>query len=139
VQLISVGQNSVCGVSFGGTLECQAAWYDNPYLPTEGAPPNFQLRQSTFPSVREIHAGYKQGIVVKGDGTAVFLGEAFPPSDNPGVPFTGVTDVVAAGGDRGNACVQTSAGAVFCRVGTETRRATLGGTPLTAEVAACPL
>lgn len=139
VQMISVGQNSVCGVSFDGTLECQAAWYDNPYLPTEGNAPNFQVRQSTFPSVREVHSGFRQGIVVKGDGTAVFLGQAFPPSDNPGEPFTGVTNIIAAGGDRGNACVQTSAGAVFCRVGTAVRQATLGGAPLTARVAGCPL
>ncbi len=139
VQMISVGQNSVCGVSFDGTLECQAAWYDNPYLPTEGNAPNFQIRQTTFPSVREVHAGFRQGIVVKGDGTAVFLGQAFPPSDNPGEAFTGVTNIIAAGGDRGNACVQTSTGAVFCRVGTAVRQATLGGAALTARVAACPL
>lgn len=146
VQMISVGQNSVCGVSFDGTLECQAAWYDNPYLPTQRVDNNtqtslddFRILPTTFPSVREVHSGFKQGIVVKGDGTAVYLGDAFPPSDNPGQAFTGATDVISASGDRGNACVQTRAGAVFCRAGTAIRRATLAGAPLIAQTAACPL
>jgi hypothetical protein len=141
VQMISVGQNSVCGVSFDGTLECQAAWYDTPFLPTEGAAPNFQLRQSTFPAVREVHVGFGQGIVVRADGTAAFLGGGVvPPADNPGQPFTGVTNVVAAGGDRGSACVQNAAGAVFCRTGAASiAPATLDGAPLTAQAATCPL
>lgn len=139
LQMISVGQNSVCGVSFDGTLECQAAWYDSPFLPTEGAAPNFQVRQSTFPSVRDVHVGFGQGIVVRSDGTAAFLAQgAVPPADNPGTAFTGVTDVVASGGDRGSACVQTADGAVFCRAGTGVARATLGGAPLTAQAAPCP-
>jgi hypothetical protein len=140
VQSISVGQNSVCGVSFDGTLECQAAWYDSPFLPTEGAAPNFQVRQSTFPAVREVHVGFGQGIVVRADGTAAFLGGGVvPPADNPGQPFTGVTSIVAAGGDRGSACVQNGAGAVFCRTGTSVAQATLDGAPLTAQAATCPL
>lgn len=140
VQMISVGQNSVCGVSFGGTLECQAAWYDSPYLPTEGSAPNFQVRQSTFPSIRLVHAGFKQGIIVRSDGTAVYLpGGAIPPNDNPGQPFTGLTNIVAAGGDRGSACVQNDAGAVFCHNESGFAQATLGGAPLTARAADCPL
>lgn len=140
LQMISVGQNSVCGVSFDSTLECVAAWYDSPFLPTEGSAPNFQVRASTFPSIREVHAGFGQGIVVRSDGTAVFLaGGVVPPADNPGQPFTGVTNVIAAGGDRGSACVQTQAGAVFCRVGTGVAQATVGGAPLVAQAAACPL
>jgi hypothetical protein len=141
LQSVSVGQNSVCGVSFDGTFECQAAWYDTPFLPTEGAAPNFQLRQSTFPAVREVHVGFGQGIVVRADGTAVYLGGGVvPPADNPGQPFTGVTNVVAAGGDRGSACVQNAAGAVFCRTGAASiAPATLDGAPLTAQAATCPL
>lgn len=140
LQMISTGQNGVCGVSFGDTLECFSAWYDNPFLPTEGNAPNFQVRQSTFPSVRSVHIGYSQGIVVRSDGTAAFLpGGAQPPSDNPGQPFTGVTNVVAAGGDRGSACVLTESGSVFCRSGNAVAQATLGGAPLTAQAAACPL
>src|SRR5690606_21029722 len=105
-----------------------------------GTAPNFQLRQSTFPSVREVHVGYKQGIVVRTDGTAAFLGESGqPPADNPGQPFTGVSNIIASGGDRGSACVQTNAGAVFCRVGTGVVQATVGGAPLVAQAAACPL
>ncbi len=140
LQMISVGQNSVCGVSFDSTLECVAAWYDSPFLPTEGSAPNFQVRASTFPSIREVHAGFGQGIVVRSDGTAVFLpGGVVPPADNPGQPFTGATNVIASGGDRGSACVQTQAGAVFCRVGTGVAQATLGGAPLIAQAATCPL
>jgi len=140
LQMLSVGQNSVCGVSFDGTLECLAAWYDSPFLPTEGSAPNFQVRAATFPLVREVHAGFGQGIVVRSDGTAVFLpGGVSPPADNPGQAFTGVTNVIAAGGDRGSACVQTQAGAVFCRVGTGVSQATLGGSPLVAQAATCPL
>lgn len=140
LQMISVGQNSVCGVSFDSTLECVAAWYDSPFLPTEGSAPNFQVRASTFPAIREVHAGFGQGIVVRSDGTAAFLaGGVVPPADNPGQPFTGVTNVVAAGGDRGSACVQTQAGAVFCRVGGGVSQATLGGAPLVAQAASCPL
>lgn len=140
VQMISVGQNSVCGVSFDATLECQAAWYDSPFLPTEGSAPNFQVRQSTFPSIREVHVGFGQGIIVRADGTAAFLsGGVVPPNDNPGQPFSGVTNIVAAGGDRGSACVQTAAGAVFCRVGTGVTQATLDGAPLVAQAAQCPL
>jgi hypothetical protein len=140
LQQLSVGQNSVCGVSFDSTLECVAAWYDSPFLPTEGSAPNFQVRASTFPSVREVHVGFGQGIVVRSDGTAVFLpGGVVPPGDNPGQPFTGATNVIAAGGDRGRACVQTQAGAVFCRVGTAVSQATLAGAPLVAQAATCPL
>lgn len=140
VQMISVGQNSVCGVSFDGTLECQAAWYDSPFLPTEGAAPNFQVRQSTFPAVRSVHVGFGQGVVVRADGTAAYLGSGVvPPNDNPGQPFTGVTDIVAAGGDRGSACVLTGTGAVFCRNGDAVAQATLDGAPLTAQAASCPL
>jgi hypothetical protein len=140
LQQISVGQNSLCGVSFDATLECVAAWYDSPFLPTEGSAPNFQVRASTFPSIREVHAGFGQGIVVRTDGTAVFLpGGVVPPADNPGQAFTGVTNVIAAGGDRGSACVQTQAGAVFCRVGTGVSQATVGGAPLLAQAATCPL
>ncbi len=139
VHMISVGQNSVCGVTFNDTLACQVAFYDGPYLPTEGAAPNFQIRQSTFPAVREVHAGFRQGIVVRSDGSAVYLGENTPGADNPGVPFTGATDVIAASGDRGNACVQTRAGSVYCRVGTSIAQATIAGAPLQAQAASCPL
>jgi len=140
VQMISVGQNSVCGVSFDATLECQAAWYDSPFLPTEGMAPNFQVRQSTFPAVRSVHVGFNQGIVVRSDGTAAFLsGGVVPPNDNPGEAFTGVSNIVAAGGDRGSACVMTNAGAVFCRSGGAVTQATLDGAPLTAQAATCPL
>jgi len=140
LQMISTGQNGVCGVSFGDTLECFSAWYDNPFLPTEGNAPNFQVRQATFPSVRSVHIGYAQGVVVRSDGTAAFLpGGAQPPSDNPGQPFTGVTGIVAAGGDRGSACVLTDTGSVFCRSGNAVAQATLGGAPLTAQAATCPL
>jgi hypothetical protein len=90
--------------------------------------------------VRDVHAGFGQGIIVRSDGTAVYLGGGVvPPNDNPGEPFTGVTNVVAAGGDRGSACVQNQAGAVFCRTGGGVAQATLGGAPLTAQAAACPL
>jgi hypothetical protein len=140
VQLISVGQNSVCGVSFAGTLECQAAWYDSPFLPTEGAAPNFQVRAASFPSVRDVHVGFGQGVIVRSDGSAVYLGGGVvPPNDNPGEPFTGAANIIASGGDRGSACVQTQAGSVFCRTGGGIAQATLGGTPLTAQAAACPL
>lgn len=140
VQRISVGQNGVCGVGFGGSFECHAAWYDSPFLPTEGAAPNFQVRQSTFPSIRDVHIGFGQGIVVRSDGTAAFLAQGGfqPPADNSGTPFTGVTNIVESGGDRGSACVQTADGAVFCRAGTGVARATLGGAPLTAQAAPCP-
>jgi hypothetical protein len=85
--------------------------------------------------------GFGQGVVVRADGTAAYIGGgAVPPSDNPGEPFTGVTNIVAAGGDRGSACVQNSAGAVFCRVGANSiAPATLDGAPLTAQAATCPL
>ena len=139
VKLISVGQNSVCGISFEDTLECQAAWYDNPYLPTEAVGQSFQIRQASFPTVREIHAGFRQGVIVRGDGAAFFLPGNGAGTDNPGVQFTGATDVIAAGGDRGNACVQTSTGSVYCMVAGATRQATLGGASLTAQAAACPL
>src|SRR5690606_11831770 len=99
VRLISVGQNSVCGVSFESTLECVAAWYDNPFLPTEGTPPDFRVRQSTFPDVREVHAGFGQGIVVTGDGAAFFLKGTGAGEDNPGTASAGATDVIAAGGE----------------------------------------
>jgi hypothetical protein len=85
--------------------------------------------------------GFGQGVVVRADGTAAYIGGgAVPPSDNPGEPFTGVTNIVAAGGDRGSACVQSSTGAVFCRVGANSiAPATLDGAPLTAQAATCPL
>jgi len=141
VQMISVGQNGVCGVSFDNTLECQVAWYDSPFLPTEGAAPNFQIRQSSFPSVASVRIGFGQGIIVRTDGTAAFLqqGGASPPADNAGQAFTGVSGIVAAGGDRGSACVLTGAGSVFCHNGTAAAQATLDGAPLTAQAAACPL
>lgn len=139
VKMVSVGQNSVCGVSFVDTLKCQAAWYDNPYLPTEGSAPNFQIRQSTFPTVREVHAGFRQGIVVRGDGAAFYLPGNAAGADNPGQQFMGAADVIASGGDRGNACVQTSAGAVHCYVSGTTRPATIGGVALRASAAACPM
>jgi hypothetical protein len=140
VKQISVGQNSICGVTFGDELECFAAWYSSPFLPTEGAAPNFNVRRTSFPEIRDIHNGFNQGVVVRGDGAAFYLpGGRTPPSDNPGVQFTGVTDAIAAGGDRGSACVQTGAGAVFCMIGgTTTTRATLGGAPLEARAAGCP-
>jgi hypothetical protein len=137
LKMISVGQNAVCGVSFSDTLECKAGWYSSPWLPTEGMAPNFRVRQSTFPMVRSVHAGYHYGTVVRGDGQAFYLGDAPPGMDNPGTPFTGATDVVAAGGDRGNACVLTATGSVYCRAGASVKQATLGGSPLKAVAAPC--
>jgi len=138
VKMISVGQNSVCGVSFQDTLECKAAWYDNPWLPTEGMAPNFTVRQSTFPMVRDVHAGFRQGIVVRGDGAAFYLAGTGAGMDNPGTQFMGAADVIASGGDRGNACVQTRTGQVYCYVSSQVRQATLGGMALTASAATCP-
>ena len=137
LKMISVGQNTVCGVSFTNTLDCKAGWYSSPWLPTEGMAPNFKVRQSTFPMVRSVHAGYHYGIIVRGDGQAFYLGDASPGMDNPGTAFTGATDVVAAGGDRGNACVLTGTGAVYCRAGGSVKQATLGGSALKAVAAAC--
>lgn len=128
----------MCGVTLDNKLTCVAAWYDNPWLPTEGQAPDFVIRQSTFPMVREVHAGFHQGIIVDQSGVAHFLeSNGSPGQDNAGMPFAGVTDVVAAGGDRGNACVQTGAGEVYCWVGGATR-ATLDGSPLQAQAATCP-
>jgi hypothetical protein len=137
LKMISVGQNTVCGVSFSNTLECKAGWYSSPWLPTEGMAPNFSVRQSTFPMVRTVHAGYHYGIIVRADGAAFYLGDTPPGMDNPGMPFTGATDVVAAGGDRGNACVLTAAGSVYCNAGGTVKQATLGGSPLQAAAAPC--
>lgn len=137
LKLISVGQNSVCGVSFTNTLECKAGWYSSPWIPTEGTAPNFSVRQSTFPMVRTVHAGYHYGIIVRADGEAFYLGDTPPGMDNPGMPFTGATDVVAAGGDRGNACVLTGTGSVYCRAGGSVKQATIGGSPLQAAAAPC--
>ena len=74
IKMISVGQNAVCGVSFSDTLECKAGWYSSPWLPTEGTAPDFRVRQSTFPMVRSVHAGYHYGAVVRADGQAFYLG-----------------------------------------------------------------
>jgi hypothetical protein len=137
LKMISVGQNAVCGVSFSNTLECKAGWYSSPWLPTEGTAPDFRVRQSTFPMVLSVHAGYHYGTVVRADGQAFYLGDSPPGMDNPGAPFTGATDVVAAGGDRGNACVLTATGSVFCRAGDSVKQATLGGSPLKAVAAPC--
>lgn len=137
IKMISVGQNAVCGVSFSNTLECKAGWYSSPWLPTEGTAPDFRVRQTTFPMVRSVHAGYHYGTVVRADGQAFYLGDSPPGMDNPGMAFTGATDVVAAGGDRGNACVLTSTGAVFCRAGGSVKPATLGGSALKAVAAPC--
>jgi hypothetical protein len=140
VRLISVGQNSVCGVTFDDRRGCEAAWYDNPFLPTEPAGPgDFQVRQATFASVREVHAGFAQGVIVRGDGQAFYLPRTGAGSDNAGEPFNGVSNAVASGGDRGAACVQEAGGAVFCHAGGTTSRATVGGAPLQAQAAACPL
>ncbi|HET9956154.1 MAG TPA: hypothetical protein VFQ61_16720 [Polyangiaceae bacterium] len=138
VKLISVGQNTVCGVSFDNTLECQVAWYDSPWVPTEGSAPNFKVRQTTFPSIAEVHAGYHQGIIVRSDGAAFFLEGNSPGMDNPGKQFTGATNVVAAGGDRGNACVQAGDGSVYCFVNGAVKQATLSGAPLKVKAATCP-
>jgi hypothetical protein len=138
LKMISVGQNTVCGVSFSNTLECKAGWYSSPWLPTEGMAPDFRVRQSTFPMVRSVHAGYHYGTIVRADGQAFYLGDTPPGMDNPGTPFTGATDVVAAGGDRGNACVLTATGSVYCRdSGGSVKQATLGGSPLAAVAAPC--
>ena len=137
LKMISVGQNTVCGVSFSNTLECKAGWYSSPWLPTEGMAPNFRVRQSTFPMVRSVHAGYHYGTIVRSDGQAFYLGDTPPGMDNPGMAFTGATDVVAAGGDRGNACVLTATGSVYCRSGGSVKPATLGGSPLKAVAAPC--
>jgi hypothetical protein len=139
VTQVSVGQNTVCGVTTDNKLTCVAAWYDNPWLPSEGQAPDFTVRQSTFPEVREVHAGFHQGIIIDQTGVAYFLeGNGSPGQDNPGMPFAGVSDVIAAGGDRGNACVQTGAGDLYCWVGGATR-ATLDGTPVKVAAADCPL
>lgn len=138
VRQVSVGQNTVCGVTFDDKLTCVAAWYDNPWLPSEGQAPNFTVKQSTFPEVREVHAGFHQGVIVDGSGVAHFLdGNGSPGTDNPGSPFTGVSDVVAAGGDRGNACVANAAGELHCWVSGATR-ATLDGQPVQVQAADCP-
>jgi hypothetical protein len=136
---VSVGQNTVCGVTLDNKLTCVAAWYDNPWLPSEGQAPDFTVRQSTFPEVREVHAGFHQGIIVDQAGVAHFLeSNGGPGQDNAGSPFAGVTDVVAAGGDRGNACVQNSAGEVYCWVTGGATRATLDDGALQVEAATCP-
>lgn len=140
VRLISVGQNSICGVTFDNQLVCEAAWYDSPYLPTEGAGADFSVRTTTFPDVAEVHSGFAQGVVVTGAGEAYYLPRVGAGQDNPGELFAGVSNVIASGGDRGSACVQTDAGAVFCRTAASAvSQATLDGAPLTAQVANCPL
>lgn len=140
VRQISVGQNSVCGVTFDDRLVCEAAWYDSPYLPTEGAGADFNVRSTTFPSVAEMHSGFAQGVVVTTSGEAFYLPRVGAGQDNPGEQFEGVSNAIAAGGDRGNACVLTDTGAVFCRTGAgAATQANLDGAPLVAQVAACPL
>lgn len=139
VSHVSVGQNTVCGVTLDNKLTCVAAWYDNPWLPSEGQAPDFTVRQNTFPEVREVHAGFHQGIIVNQAGEAYFLdGNGSPGQDNPGSLFASVSGVVAAGGDRGNACVQNAMGELYCWVSGATQ-ATLEGAPLQVEAAACPL
>lgn len=138
VSHISVGQNSVCGVTLDHKLTCVAAWYDNPWIPSEGQAPNFTVRQSTFPEVREVHAGFHQAVIVTQAGEAYFLASnGSPGQDNPGSLFAGVTGVVAAGGDRDNACVQNGAGELYCWVNGATK-ATLDGAALQVAAATCP-
>lgn len=137
-KMVSVGQNSVCAISFDDTLQCTAHWYSSPWLPTRAEDGNVALETSSFPSVRDVTAGYHQGIIVKTDGTAYYLGHTDVGSDNPGVAFTGASNVVASGGDRGRACVQTDDGSVYCITGSSTTLVTVDGQALKAEAADCP-
>ena len=137
-KMVSVGQNSVCAVTFYDTLQCVAHFYSSPWLPTRADGGEVSLETSSFPSVRDVTAGFHQGIIVKTDGTAYYLGHTDVGSDNPGVAFTGATSVVASGGDRGRACVQTEDGSVYCMTGSSATVATVDGQPLKAAAADCP-
>jgi hypothetical protein len=142
LQSVSAGQDTVCGVTFDNTLTCFGNFNASPYLPTQSVGGDIEILPTRFPDVREVHAAFQQGTVVTGDGAAFFLPGVGAGQDNPGLPFTGATNVIATGGDRGTSCVVTGAGEVFCMFGATggpVQRASIGGANLVAAAAACPL
>lgn len=136
-RMVTVGQNSVCALTFDGVIQCAAHYYSSPWLPakTENGQPT--LDASLYEPARDITAGYHQGIIVKADGTAYFFGDNGSQTNNHGQLFAGASDVVASGGDRKNACVMTSGGDVYCWSNGASVQATLGGQPLKAATAPC--
>lgn len=141
VRLVSAGQDTLCGVTFDDTLTCTGEFNASPYLPTQRVGGEIQLLTTSFPSVREVHAAFHQGTIVRSDGSAFFLPGVGAGENNPGQQFTGATNVVASGGDRATSCVVTTAGEVFCMFGAmggPTQRATIDGAPLVAQAAQCP-
>lgn len=136
-RMVTVGQNSVCALTFDGVIQCAAHYYSSPWLPAKSENGQPTLDASNYEPARDISAGYHQGIIVKDDGTAYYFGDNSAQANDHGKLFTGATDVVASGGDRGNACVMTRGGDVYCWSGGSSVRATLAGQPLKAATASC--
>lgn len=135
--MVTVGQNSVCALTFEGVIQCAAHYYSSPWLPTKVENGQPTLDAALYEPAIDIAAGYHQGIIVKADGTAYYFGDNGSQVNNHGKPFTGATNVVASGGDRGSACVMTSIGDVYCWSNGASVQATLAGQPLKAAVASC--
>ncbi len=105
---VAVGQLQVCGVKRSGGVECLARWDSSGYLPSKGNQTTVPVAQAGMETAIAFQAGFGQGISVHRDGTARLW------KNGKASLFEGVTDAVAAGGDRGVACVLTAGRDLFC-------------------------
>lgn len=108
IKFVSVGQLQVCGVKASGGVECLARWDSTNYLPTKGGATNEPVTQNGMSDVIGLELGFDQGITIHEDGKAKFWKSGSPTE------FTGVSNAIAAGGDRDLACVLTADGDVYC-------------------------
>lgn len=108
ITYVSVGQLVICGVKQSGGLECLARWSDVGYMPSKGDDTTTPVAQAGMEDVVAYQAGFGQAISIHADGKAkLWTGGA-------ATEFTGISNAIAGGGDRGLACTLTDDGDVYC-------------------------
>lgn len=128
---VSAGQTSVCGTKQNGGLVCKFSYYDARHLPAQEVTNVAQTPANFHPDGKTMQAGYRAGLAINNDGTAVYY------NDQSGIgQALQLTNVVAAGGDRGAMGVVTDDGSIYLVAGGTATQVPL---EMPATAAACRL
>lgn len=143
MRFIAAGQREVCGIREDGALRCMGnfaggQFYSVPLL----ADATFDA--SVYSDLRSVHLGQAQGCFILADGSAECRGQEMGQKGREGapIPFAGAQDVIAAAGNKGQACVLTRDGALYClrkENGSAQRAVLADGSFVQAEAFPCPL
>jgi len=143
MRFMAAGQREVCGIREDGALRCMGnfaggQFYSVPLL----ADATFD--SGAYPDLRSVHLGQAQGCFILADGSAECRGQEIGQKGREGapIPFAGAQDVIAAAGNKGQACVLTRDGALYClrkETGSAQRAVLADGSLVEAEAWPCPL